>query len=91
VTFLDHATNKVANFSSEVFNSKLLFTINVNLYLHCCRVKSKLVETVKQDPSVSIKRIYNTVVRRHQQGGGDVTSIPRFSNIRSAMTINPFD
>ena len=36
--FLDHATNKVTNFSSEVFNSKLLFTINVNLYLHCCRV-----------------------------------------------------
>jgi hypothetical protein len=48
--------------------------------------KSKLVETVKQDPSVPIKRIYNTVVRRHQQGGGDVTSIQRFSNIRSAMT-----
>ena len=41
-------------------------------------IKSKFVETVKQDPSVSIKRIYNTVVRRHQQGGGDVTSIPRF-------------
>jgi hypothetical protein len=35
---------------------------------------------------VPIKRVYNTVVRRHQQGGGDVTSIPRFSNIRSAMT-----
>ena len=49
-------------------------------------MKSKLVETVKQDPSVPIKRVYNTVVRCHQQGGGDVESIPRFSNIRSAMT-----
>ena len=35
---LDYATNKVANFSLEVFNIKLLFTINVNLYPHCCRV-----------------------------------------------------
>jgi hypothetical protein len=30
-------------------------------------MKSKLVETVKQDPSVPIKRVYNTVVRCHQQ------------------------
>ena len=29
-------------------------------------IKSKLVETAKQDPSVPIKRVYNTVVRRHQ-------------------------
>ena len=49
-------------------------------------IKSKLVETVKQDPSVPIKRVYNTIVRTHQRGGGDVESIPRFSNIKSAMT-----
>lgn len=28
-------------------------------------IKSKLVETVKQDPSVTIKRVCNTVARRH--------------------------
>jgi hypothetical protein len=30
-------------------------------------MKSKLVETVKQDPSVPIKRVYNTVVARSRR------------------------
>jgi hypothetical protein len=30
-------------------------------------IKSKFVETVKQDPSVPIKRVYNTVVARSRR------------------------
>jgi len=49
-------------------------------------IKNRLVQKVKQDPSLPIKRIYDSVVREHGQGGGDVESIPPFSYVRSAMT-----
>jgi hypothetical protein len=49
-------------------------------------IKNWLVQKVKQDPSLTIKRIYDSVVREHGEGGGDVESIPLFSYVRSAMT-----
>jgi hypothetical protein len=49
-------------------------------------IKNRLVQKVKQDPSLPIKRIYYYVVREHGQGEGDAESIPPFSYVRSAMT-----
>jgi hypothetical protein len=49
-------------------------------------IKNQLVQKVKQDPSLPIKRIYESVVREHGQGVGAVESIPPFSYVRSAMT-----
>lgn len=49
-------------------------------------IKSALNESVREDPSIPIKRVYDSIVRTVHQGGGDRDCIPQFHNVRSAMT-----
>jgi hypothetical protein len=44
-------------------------------------IKNRLVQKVKQDPSLPIKRIYYYVVREHGQGEGDISKFAKFVGI----------
>jgi hypothetical protein len=41
---------------------------------------------VREDPTVSIKRVYNKVARAMNRGGGDRERIQEFHRIRTSMT-----
>jgi hypothetical protein len=44
-------------------------------------------EVIRQDPSVPLKRVYDSVNRHHvRRGGGDREHIPEFHRIRNSMT-----
>jgi hypothetical protein len=77
----------ITNFIYEGGRLIRFFMPNQNTHVHedvqitRSEIKNRLVQKVKQDPSLPIKRIYDSVVREHGQGVGAVESIPPFPYI----------
>ena len=50
-------------------------------------ILNSMKEVIRQDPSVPLKRVYDSVNRHHvRRGGGDREHIPEFHRIRTSMT-----
>jgi len=50
-------------------------------------ILNSMKEVIRQDPSVLLKRVYDSVNRHHvRRGGGDREHIPEFHRIRTSMT-----
>ena len=50
------------------------------------KILDTLRENIRQDPSVTLKRVYENISRRHAQGCGDREPMPEFHRVKSTMS-----